>query len=102
MTIACAVLTMLSTACNPRIPTEVAVDQIDVVDQPYPPNYPSSKPINPRIVATLHRGGRLYVRNQEADKDFMYYTVELPNGQRGYVIFNGDWPFQQHNFHGFK
>ena len=100
--VACVVLIALLTGCRSRVPTEVAVDQIDVVEQPYPPNYPPTRPINPRTIATLHRGDRLYVHDQEADKDFMYYTVELQSGQRGYVIFSGEWPFRQHNFHGFK
>jgi hypothetical protein len=100
-TLSCAVLLAL-TGCRSRVQTEVVVEQIDVVDQPYPPNYPSTAPINPRTIATLHRGDRVYVHDQEADKDFMYYAVELQNGQRGYVIYNGDWPFRQHNFFGFK
>jgi hypothetical protein len=99
--VACIALIAL-TGCRPRVQTEVTVEQIDVVDQPYPPNYPSKSPINPRTIATLHRGDRVYIHDQEADKDFMYYSVELPNGQRGYVIFSGEWPFQQHNFFGFK
>ena len=100
-TIAGAAL-LLVAGCTSRIQTEVAVDQIDVVDQPYPPNYASTAPINPRTIAILYRGDRVYVRHQEADKDFMYYAVELQNGQRGYVVFSGEWPFQQHNFFGFK
>jgi hypothetical protein len=98
--LACVALIVL-TACQ-RVQTEVAVEQITVVDQPYPPNYPSIAPINPRTIATLRRGDRVYIRDQEADKDFMYYAVELQNGQRGYVIFSGEWPFRQHNFFGFK
>ncbi|MFL6589493.1 MAG: hypothetical protein ACJ8M4_04910 [Chthoniobacterales bacterium] len=98
---ACIALVWL-TGCRPRIPAEVAVEQVDVVDQPYPANYPASAPINPRTVATLHRGDRVYVRDQRAEKDFMYYAVELQNGQRGYVIFSGEWPFRQRSFFGVK
>ena len=100
MGVLCIALIAL-TGCRPRVQTEVAAEQIQVVDQPYPPNYPSTAAINPRTIATLHRGDRVYVHNQEADKDFMYYTVELSNGQKGYVIFSGEWPFRQHNFYDF-
>jgi hypothetical protein len=81
--------------CSSRVLSEVVVDQIDVVDAPFPPGYPSS---NPRKIATLHHGERVYVRGQDYGKDYMYYTVELANGQRGYVIYNGQWPFRQHDF----
>jgi hypothetical protein len=37
-TVACVVLVALLAGCRSRVSTEVAVDQIDVVDQPYPPN----------------------------------------------------------------
>jgi hypothetical protein len=97
--VACVVAVVLLTGCRSRVSTEVAVEQIDMVDQPYPPDYPSSRSIKPRPVATLHRGDQVYVHDQQAEKDYMYYTVELPNGQRGYVIFSGEWPFQQHNFY---
>jgi hypothetical protein len=96
---ACIVLLALLAGCRSPVRTEVAVDQIDVVDQPFPADYPSSRPVKPRTIATLHRGDRVYVRDQEAEKDYMYYTVELVDGRRGYVIFAGDWPFQQHNFY---
>ena len=89
----------LITGCRSPVPTEVTAERVDVVDQPFPPNYPSSRPVNPRTIATLHRGDRIFVRAQAVDKDFMYYTVELSNGQRGYVIFSGEWPFQQRNFY---
>jgi hypothetical protein len=98
-TVACVVLVALLAGCRSRVSTEVAVDQIDVVDQPYPPNYPSTNAINLRTIATIYRRDRVYVCDQEAEKDYMYYMVELPSGQRGYVIFSGEWPFRQHNFY---
>src|ERR1044071_4828238 len=51
--------------CTSPVPTEVAVDQIDVVDCPFPPGSPKSKP---QKIATLHRGDRVYVRRQDYGK----------------------------------
>jgi SH3 domain-containing protein len=78
--------------CGPRVLSEVVVEQIDVVDAPFPPGYPSS---NSHKVATLRKGERVRVRGEAYAKDYMYYKVELPNGQRGYVIYNGRRPFRK-------
>jgi hypothetical protein len=86
----CILLCVWLTGCGPKpVLTEVVIEQIDVLEAPTPLGYPSTNPQKNRIIATLRRGERFYLRGEEFGKDYKYFNVELLSRQKGYVIYEG-------------
>lgn len=80
-------LCILLVGCGQRpVLMEVISEKIDVVEAPFPLGYPSTNPQKNRIIATLRRGERFYLRGEVVEKDYGYYEIDLLSGKRGYVI----------------
>jgi hypothetical protein len=83
-------LCVLLAGCGEKsVLTEVITEHIDVVEAPFPLGYPSTNPQKNRLIATLHRGERFYLRGEKFGKDYKYFSVELLSGQKGYIIYEG-------------
>jgi hypothetical protein len=64
----------------------VAGSEVEVVAEPSPAGYPSTKPQPNRVVERLSPGQRVRIWYTGYGKDFAYYKVRLPGGTWGYVI----------------
>jgi hypothetical protein len=80
---------LLGFACSTS--SLVVDDTVAVLEKPYPLDYPSTDPVPNAVIATLAKGKRVKVKGTGYGKDFMYYEVALPDGRRGYVIFEGSF-----------
>lgn len=89
----CILLCLWLASCGqkPRL-MEVFSEEMEVVEAPFPLGYPSTNPQKNRVIVTLHRGERFYLRGEDFGKDYKYFDVELLSGQRGYVIYGGGRP----------
>jgi hypothetical protein len=86
----CVLLCVWLAGCDQKpVLTEVLSEKMEVVESPYPLGYPSTSPQKNRVIATLHRGERFYLRGEDFGKDYKYFEVELLNGQKGYVNLRG-------------
>ena len=64
--------------------------QIDVLEQPYPLNYPSTNPKPNRVIAVLEKGEKVEVVNDRYGKNYLVYKIHLKDGRTGYVIYEKD------------
>ena len=87
----CSMLLCLSLASCGQKPalTEVLSETMEVVEAPFPLWYPSTNPQKNRVIATLHRGERFFLRGEDYGKDYKYFEVQLLDGRNGYVIYEG-------------
>ena len=76
---------VLATGCSPSQKALVVNGEVDLLQRPYPLNYPSSAPMPNRVIETL-KSERVQVLATTVDKDFMVYEVRTSDGQIGYVI----------------
>jgi hypothetical protein len=93
--VCCLLLCLLLAGCDRKVLSEVLLDSVDVVQEPFPPGYPSSNPVKNRVIATLRRVERLHVGEEDYGKDYAYYAVKLLSGQKGYVIFTSRRMFRR-------
>lgn len=68
----------------------ITENHIDVLKEPYPLNYPSTKPRPNTVIAVLKKGERVKVINYRYGKDYMVYKIKLQDGRNGYVIYKKD------------
>jgi len=69
----------------------VARHNLRVLENPYPLNYPSTNPLPNKAIAELPSGAQVRIVERGYGKAFMYFAVELSEGQRGYVIYEGGY-----------
>ena len=79
-------LTFLVAACNSPNEYLEAESKVQVLQKPYPLNFPSTKPINNKVIKILMPQDRVKLLDQNFQKDFMVYEVELDTGDIGYII----------------
>ncbi len=60
-----------------------------LLKNPYPFNYPSTKPQPNEIITILDKGDKGYVLDVSYGKDYKVYKVRMEDGKTGYLI-NGD------------
>jgi hypothetical protein len=86
----CMVLSALLTGCGQKpVLTEVLTERMEVLEAPSPLWYGSPDPHKNRVIATLRRGERFYLRGEDFGKDYKYFEVLLMSGKKGYVIYEG-------------
>jgi hypothetical protein len=86
----CVLLCVWLAGCGQKpVLTEVLSEKMEVVEAPYPLGYPSTSPQKNRIIATLHRGERFYLRGEDFGKEYKYFEVELLDRKKGFVIYEG-------------
>lgn len=93
--VCCLLLCLFLAGCDRKVLSEVLLDSVDVVEEPYPLGYPSSNPVKNRVIATLHQGERLLVGEEDYGKDYAYCAVKLLSGQSGYVILTSRRMFRK-------
>lgn len=62
-------------------------ESTDVLQNPYPLDYPSAKPIQNKVIAVLNRGDEALIITHNYGKDYLAYKVRLADGRIGYVIY---------------
>lgn len=83
-------LALLLTACekNPKI--QALKSDMDILSNKYPAGYPSSRPVENKIVGRLKQGACIEVLSVGYEKDFKYYKVRSDGGDIGYIIHSGN------------
>ena len=59
----------------------------EVLENPYPMKYPSTKPLPNKVIGVLHRADKVKILSQEFGKDYLVYKIRLTDGSIGYVIY---------------
>jgi hypothetical protein len=66
-----------------------------LLKQPYPLNYPSK--INNEVIIELFDGIELELISSGVDKDYKYYKVQLSDGTKGYLVYDGSFNLKNKN-----
>ena len=89
MTRCLSVLGLLTAAaCKDSGCIEVT-EAVPLLEEPYPLNYPSTKPMPNRALRAVEVGEHVYVDRFEG-KDFLAFELVAAEGTRGYVILDQD------------
>jgi hypothetical protein len=82
------VLAMTIAGCNNPKGCLYAKQDLVVVEQPFPLDYPSSRPRNNKIVQTIPAATVVKYYKKFTGKDYLMYEVNV-DGRRGYIQFDG-------------
>jgi len=57
----------------------------ELLEAPYPMNYPSSSP-KPNRVMRILKDQTVMILQERVEKDYVVYKIETDDGERGYVL----------------
>lgn len=60
--------------------------ETNVLENSYPLNYPSTKPMPNKIIRVLNNGEKVKIVKYIYGKDYLAYKISLNDGEIGYII----------------
>jgi hypothetical protein len=85
----CLVLTGSVSACDKG--GFVTVERpTNVLEKPFPENYPSTNPEPNAVIAVLEKGVTVELLGDKHGKDYKVYKVRLNDGRTGYILYEKD------------